>query len=128
LVLNCDDLFNKEELEHVVRTQTIGMGVTHRTMPAKYHGISISESGFVRGLERHPNPDREELTEDTFANGLYLLDGRVFEFPPVAQIDGELGLPQTLLQQIETYPLKAHTMIHWNPCNSFEDLAKIIQK
>jgi len=125
LVLNCDDLFEQEELERVVATHTIGMGVTHRTMPAKYHGISISSEGFVQGLQRHPNPDREELLEDTFANGLYLLDARVFGFPAVLQIDNEEGLPQTLLKQINEYPLKAHYIEHWNPCNSFEDLARI---
>ncbi|HEY0979869.1 MAG TPA: sugar phosphate nucleotidyltransferase [Candidatus Paceibacterota bacterium] len=128
LVLNCDDLFTKSELETVVESKKIGMGVTATTMPAKYHSIKISREGNVEGLERHPQENREELVEDTFANGMYLLDSRIFSFPAVEQIDNEFGLPQTLLKQVDTYPLFAHRLTFWQPCNSFEDLEKIEKK
>lgn len=125
LVLNCDDLFKKEELEKIAVSKKIGMGVTTTIMPAKYHSIKISEEGIVLGLERHPNENREELVQDTFANGLFLLDSTVFSFPAVSLIDGEAGLPQTLLKHTDNYPLFAHRIESWKPCNSFEDLEKI---
>lgn len=125
LVLNCDDLFQKEELTSIVEFGKNGMGITHTTMPAKYHAIGISSENHITGLERHTNENREELVQDTFANGLFLLDGTVFTFPPVTLTDGELGLPQTLLAQKDIYPLMALQVKNWQPCNSFEDLEKI---
>jgi NDP-sugar pyrophosphorylase family protein len=125
LVLNCDDLFKKEELMTVIESGKNGMGVTTTIMPAKYHCINISENGIVLGLQRHANENREELVEDTFANGLYLLDSSVFSFPAISLIDGETGLPQTLMSQSAIYPLYAHRMKYWQACNSLEDLENI---
>ncbi len=124
LVCGCDDLYSKKELENIIATQKIGMGVTRTTLPAKYHRIGISNDGYVTGLERHQNENREELVEDIFANGFFLLDARAFHFEPVKLIDGEYGLPQTLLAN-KNYPLFAHEMKYWQPVNMFEDLEKL---
>jgi hypothetical protein len=103
----------------------IGMGVTETILPAKYHRIMINTSGTIEGLERHPHENREELITDTFANGFFMLDARAFSFEPVRLIDGEYGLPQTLLAHTDIYPLTAHRMKTWQPCNTVEDLEKI---
>lgn len=124
-VFGCDDLYNRDEIEKIIASGKIGMGISETTLPAKYHRVLIDENGYVQGLERHPNEDREELVIDQFANGFFLLDSRVFSFEPVKLIDGEYGLPQTLLAQKEIYPLFAHRMNFWQPCNTFEDLEKI---
>lgn len=125
LVLNCDDLFAKAELTLLTQETSPCMGVTKTTMPAKYHGIEISDEGYIQSFQRHPHENREEPVQDLFANGVFLLTKAVFSFPPVPLLDGEFGLPQTLLAQRETYPLKAFKLNNWNPCNSFEDLEKI---
>lgn len=124
-VFNCDDLFDTNELEQIIKDGRIGIGVTTTTLPAKYHGVRTTPDGFLERLERHPNENREELLEDTFTNGFFLLDSTAFDFPPVALIDGEYGLPQTILAQKESYPLFVHKMNYWQPCNTFEDLEKI---
>jgi NDP-sugar pyrophosphorylase family protein len=124
-VFNCDDIFNKEELEKILENPIIGLGVTPTTLPAKYHGVRLSPDGYMNKLERHPNEDRQELVEDIFTNGFFILDSKIFDFPAVSLIDGEFGLPQTILAQKETYPLFVHTMNYWQPCNTFEDLEKI---
>jgi UDP-N-acetylglucosamine diphosphorylase / glucose-1-phosphate thymidylyltransferase / UDP-N-acetylgalactosamine diphosphorylase / glucosamine-1-phosphate N-acetyltransferase / galactosamine-1-phosphate N-acetyltransferase len=124
-VLNCDDLFKKEELTEVMRSKKIGMGVTKTTMPAKYHGIITNTDGIVEGFKRHTDMDKEEIISGLFANGFFMLDDRVFSFPPVALSDNEHGLPQTLLAHKETYPLVALPLAHWQPCNSIEDLEKL---
>lgn len=123
-VMNCDDLFEKEELTAVLETKKIGMGVTDATMPAKYHGIEVFE-GRIMGFKRHSEIDKEEPIEDLFANGFFLLDETIFSFTPVALNDGELGLPHTLFAYLGQYPLAAHQIKYWQPCNSFEDLEKI---
>lgn len=124
-VFNCDDIFNIKELEDIVENPIIGLGVTPTTLPAKYHGVRVTPDGYLEKLERHSNENREELVEDIFTNGLFILDSKIFDFPPVALIDGEYGLPQTILAQKETYPLYIHKMNSWKPCNTLEDLEKI---
>jgi NDP-sugar pyrophosphorylase family protein len=124
-VLNCDDLFKKEELDEVIKHTKIGMGVTQTTMPAKYHGIVVNALGVVEDFKRHTGINQEEPVSDLFANGFFMLDARVFSFPPVALSDKEHGLPQTLLAHKETYPLCALPLEHWQPCNSFSDLEKL---
>ncbi len=125
-VFNCDDIFNTKELERIVEHPIIGLGVTPTTLPAKYHGVRTTPDGYYMDkLERHPNEDRQELVEDIFTNGFFILGSKIFDFPPVALIDGEFGLPQTILAQKETYPLFVHQMNYWQPCNTFEDLEKI---
>lgn len=125
LVLNCDDIFIKSELEILVKEKVPCMGITKTTMPAKYHGMEINNEGYIESFQRHSNENREELVQDLFANGVFLLDKTIFSFHPVSLIDGEYGLPQTLLAQKNTYPLKAFILNNWHPCNSFEDLKKI---
>ena len=124
-VFNCDDLFDKKELEEIIKDGRIGIGATKTTLPAKYHGVRTTPDGFLERLERHPNENREELIEDIFTNGFFLLDSTAFDFPPFKLIDGEYGLPQTILAQKESYPLFVHQMQYWQPCNTFEDLEKI---
>jgi len=124
-VFGCDDLYSMEELVGIIKSGKIGMGVTATTLPAKYHRVVIGNDGYMGGLERHPHQNREAFVEDIFANGFFLLDSQAFSFEPVQLIDGEYGLPQTLLAQKETYPLFAHPMESWQPCNTFEDLEKI---
>ncbi len=124
-IINCDDIFNKEELARVFETGILGMGITSTTMPAKYHGIELSPDNHIVGLKRHTETNKEQFVQDIFANGLYLLDSRVFSFIPVNLSDGELGLPQTLLANIDHYPLLAYKIEHWQPCNTFKDLNKI---
>ncbi len=124
-VFNCDDIFDKEELENILERQIIGIGVTPTIMPAKYHGVRSTTDGYMNKLERHPNENREDPVSDIFTNGFFMLDSKIFGFPPVALIDGEFGLPQTILSQKENYPLFVYQMKQWQPCNTFEDLEKI---
>jgi hypothetical protein len=95
-------------------------------MPAKYHGILISKDKVIEGFKRHTDIPREDIIEDIFANGLYILDKTIFSFEPVALTDNEYGLPQTLLAQREVYPLKALELKQWQACNSLEDLHTIV--
>jgi hypothetical protein len=94
-------------------------------MPAKYHGIEIAPEKTVSGFRRHTNIGREEKIVDTFANGFFVVDTRVFSFEPIALTDGELGLPQTLLAHKDDYPLHALELPFWQPCNTPQDLEKI---
>lgn len=124
-VFNCDDVFDTKELDSIIKNPKIGLGVTPTTFPAKYHGVRTTHDGYLDKLERHPHENREELVQDIFTNGFFILDSRIFDFPPISLTDGEYGLPQTILTQKETYPLFVHIMNFWYPCNTFNDLEKI---
>lgn len=125
LVLNCDDLFQKTELEQIIARAEIGMGVTETLMPDSYYGIDFDKTDQILGFRKRPNPTHKELVEDWFANGLYILDKRIFYFEPIPVYGGEYGLPQTLFQNLTTYPLKALKINNWQACNNFEDLKRI---
>lgn len=120
-VMNCDDIFDKTELTHIIEQRRLGIGATTTEMPAKYHGLAQDCNGYWQGLQKHTTTEREVLVRDTFANGFFVLTSEVFSFEPVALIDGELGLPQTLLAYKDTYPLYIHTMTIWMPCNTPND-------
>lgn len=124
-VFNCDDLFDTKELQNILQNPQVGIGTTKTVLPAKYHGVRMANNGYLEKFERHPNENRQELIEDIFVNGFFVLDSSIFDFPPVALIDGEYGLPQTILAQKETHPLFVYNMNYWQPCNTFEDLEKI---
>jgi len=64
--------------------------------------------------------------KDIFANGLFILDEKVFSLESVQLSDNEHGLPQTLLKHKNDYPIFAHELIFWQPCNTPEDLLKIL--
>ena len=120
IVSNCDDVFMESELVGVIDKKEIGMGITKTTMPRAYHGIDVND-GYIVGLRRHTKED-PDLIEDSFANGFYVLDKKVFEFEPVPIMDGELGLPQTLFAHLSEYPLKAFNFSMWQCVNNPTDL------
>jgi hypothetical protein len=49
-------------------------------------------------------------------------DADVFKHPGIVLRDGECGLPQTLLAQKDTHPIKGIITEKWIPVNSFADI------
>lgn len=121
-VLNTDDIFDKNEIDKILQKKEVGMGITKKILPAKYHGVRFDNNNFFIKFERHENENREFLVEDFFANGFFLLNGEVFDSDPQKLIDGEFGLPQTVTKSSKYSKIKVFKMDKWLPCNTFEDL------
>ena len=71
-VLNTDDIFDKNEIDKILQKKEVGMGITKKILPAKYHGVRFDNNNFFIKFERHENENREFLVEDFFANGFLI--------------------------------------------------------
>lgn len=109
-VCNCDDLYKKEDIDNAFIKNHCGLGLTISSMPWVYHGIDTKD-GFIKGLRRHKK--NKSLVMDKFANGFYLLPKEVLNFSPVSLNNGELGLPHTLLSNLDIVPLKELPFSDW---------------
>ncbi len=120
LVLNSDDIHKKEELELYLQYDR-AYGIQKMIMPG-YHAVECDQNGIV---VCHREPTEEEKTTGTpIATGVYVLDYTIFDFEPVVLRDGEIGLPQTILANVDSYPVFKVETQHWMPINNHEDLER----
>lgn len=118
-VSNSDDLLKEKDVKKALEENTIGVGISKKLMPKNYLGVKI-ENGYVEGFTRHD--EKEDLVEDNYCNGFFVLDKKVFDFESVSTRDGELGLPHTLFANLKTYPLKAFNFESWETVNRPSDI------
>lgn len=121
LILNGDDIYDKKELELLIK-DSWAIGLFKTTPPhLKYLTISLSKSNRITGYGYPGNINQEIL----LATGAYVLDGRIFNFKPVLIGDGkELGLPQTILKASKIVPTKGIIMKKWIQINYPDDIKK----
>ncbi len=120
LVLNCDDIHDKKELEEYLKYPR-SFGIQKMIMP-NYYNIKINNDGFVEGFEKQN--EEEKMNGAMVATGVYVLDANIFNHPGVLVHGGEYGLPQTILDQKNEFPVKAVETTKWIPVNTFDDLKK----
>ncbi len=118
LVLNGDDIHDKTELEEYLKYPR-AFGI-QKMVRENYHNIRTDDNGFIEGF--YPQTESEKIDGALVATGGYVTDTNIFEHEGIALRDGEHGLPQTLLAQKETYPLRGVVTAQWIPINSFEDI------
>ncbi len=121
LVLNGDDIHTTEELEKF-NTYPRAFGVHTKVMPG-YKSIQVNAEGIVTELRKQTE---DELARGCLiATGVYLIDGHIFDFDPVVLVDGEIGLPHTLMAHVDTYPMHAVEEKGWVSVNTVEDLKNL---
>ena len=92
-------------------------------MDPQYYSVVIDENGVISGLRKQT---KEEEKKGAFvATGVYVLDKDFFKYEPVKLIDGEYGIPQTLIKIAKEYPVKAVITKKWFPVNTLQDLKKL---
>lgn len=121
LVLNGDDLHSTEELERF-NTHARTFGVQKKIMPG-YKSIQVDNTGVVVELRTQTEKEKEEGC--LIATGAYLLDARLFDFSPIVLLDGEIGLPQTLISHMSNYQTYAIEEKDWFSVNTIEDLENL---
>jgi len=119
LVLNGDDLNSKEELEKFMINER-AWGLQKMVMP-NYYSMQVA-NGYVEGFK--PQDESEKANGALIATGVYLLDPQIFNHPGVIVSGGEYGLPQTILEQKFTLPIRAIATEKWLPINSLSDLER----
>lgn len=120
-VCNCDDLYTREDIDNAFNNNEVGIGLVNSRMPYIYNGID-AQDGFIKGFRRHEKTN--DLVEDKFFNGFYILEKEVLSFEPVSILNGELGLPHTLFSNLSKLPLKELKFKEWVSVDSIDNIPK----
>ncbi len=96
LVLNGDDVVTRASVAALVR-RAPSFGFVRRLAPsAKYRDVILDQKRCVTRLAKIRAGDT--LPVIRVATGAYFLDTSIFRYKPVRLVNGELGLPQTVLR------------------------------
>jgi len=120
LVLNGDDVYLKEEIANCV-AYDLSMGLSKRKSLGKSY-LNIDLNKFAKIIGSHIPETKELDGEITMANGVYVLDKRIFNYQPVQMSNGEYGLPHTMLAMAKDYFIRGVFMDFWLPINSKDDI------
>ncbi len=120
LVTNGDDIHDKSEFEECLKYPR-SMAVERKIMP-NYYATETDVNGYFTGFR--PQTEIEKVNGGLVATGVFVLDRDIFNEPGVFLSTGEYGLPQTVFNQIEKYPVKVVETSGWLPINSHDDLKK----
>lgn len=120
LVLNGDDLISKRDLEKMLKHER-AFAVQHTVLMPRYHKITD-----VHGIldDFVPQSADEQQNGARVATGTYLIDTQIFDFTPRILHGGEIGIPQTILDHKNVYPVTVVDFESWVPINSIEDLER----
>jgi NDP-sugar pyrophosphorylase family protein len=121
LVINGDDIHDKTELETYLKYDR-SFGLQLAKMPG-YHSIHLDSKGYVEGF--YPQTESEQTNGAYTATGAYVIDTDIFSHEGVRLKSGtEVGLPQTVLAQKDSHPVKGVITTKWLPINSFDDIER----
>lgn len=120
LVLNGDDLVSRSDLEKMFNHER-AFAVQHTTLMPRYHKITD-----INGVldDFVPQSLEEQQEGARVATGTYLIDTQIFDFEPRLLHGGEIGIPQTILDHKNRYPVTVVDFESWIPINSIEDLER----
>lgn len=122
LILNGDDIYSKKELEKLINhSQAIGLA---KKIPQhdKYLSIKTDKNKHVKGSSY---PSKKEMKRGAFlATGAYVITPKIFKYKPVKLLNGEYGLPQTVLKMAKKIKTKGVIMKKWIQINTPEDIKK----
>lgn len=122
LVLNGDDIYDKLELENMVKNGW-AFGLVKGVPPRQtYLNIQIDKKGYVTGA-RYPT-EKEMKSGIYIATGAYVLDSDIFKYKQVKITGDEYGLPQTILSTVKKHQIKGVLMKKWIQINTPEDVKK----
>lgn len=126
LVMNGDNIYARSDIAECAKCEW-AMLVEARENLGRAGRVVVDAGGNV--IETIENGEAAE--GDGLANtGLYVLDTRIFDYPPVPKSPGseELGLPQTMLQAAKNIAIKAVYATLWIEIKTVDDLRKAEEK
>lgn len=122
LILNGDDIYSKNELGKLLKhSYAIGLA---KKIPEhnKYLSIKTDKNKNIKGAAY---PNKKEMKKGAFlATGAYVLTPNIFKYKPVKLLNGEYGLPQTILKMAEKVKTKGILMKNWIQINTPEDIKR----
>lgn len=125
LVMGADDIQDREALIKMTALP-LAFGTQVKKLPSKNYLIVDIEDERVRGFRR-PNEEEFECHQP-LATGTYMLNERLWDYPPIEVTGGEYGLPQTMVPMLQDYEVLAVDMPYWIQINSHDELAEAEKK
>ncbi len=119
MVMMGDDLYDKQDVDAMLR-QDWAILVKKSTAAFRGGDISLDADGNFSKIIEGPHEAGDHLVNAA----MYTLGKEIFDYPLVRISDTEFGLPHTLLQIAEKYPVKAVEAHFWFQITSPDDLQK----
>ena len=118
LVLNGDDIFLKDDLENLVKSDVPVYGLGYKKMDKRYRTCDLDiDNRKIMSFRRQT--DQEVEKEMPCFSGAFVLTKDFFDYEPV-YIDGEAGIPHTLFgSEASVYYV---ILKEWLQINTHEDL------
>lgn len=117
LILNGDDLISKDDLKKVITFKRC-FTVQKAIMP-RYYKVVQDSNGMLSSFEVQDEHEKESGT--LIATGTYVLDTGIFNYEPRLLTGNEIGIPQTIMDNKDTYPISVLEINSWIPVNSLDD-------
>ena len=120
IVLMGDDLYHQKDLKKILK-HDLAVLVKEIDEPSRFGVIEIDDNGHLVQIAEKPARPKSNLVNA----GVYVLDGRIFNYPLVPVYDGtEYGLPQTMAQMEDYHKIKVVRAEVWHPNTNGDDLQK----
>lgn len=120
LVLNGDDLYDENDIIHCL-TLELAILAKLADIPGRFGALKTDADGNLIDIIE----DAESPTGSLVNTGLYVLDGRFFDYDLVPIKDGkEYGLPQTIILMAKDHPVSIPSATFWFPIDHPEDLQR----
>jgi NDP-sugar pyrophosphorylase family protein len=121
LVLMGDDIYNKTDLENLVKIDKYNncrnrmlVSETDKQIGGR---ILVDENFYLKEIkEGETKSENYKNTKNLINTGAYLLESKVLDFDAVLVKEGEFGLPQTLCNSVQTdegYKVKCYIASEW---------------
>lgn len=120
LVLNGDDLVIKNDLEKMLENER-SFGVFNTNILPRYYKV-VEKDDLLDSFQLQT--EQEKINGVFIATGTYVLDTQIFNFETRLLSGGEIGIPQTLVDNKDSYPVNIIHFESWRPINSIADLEK----
>lgn len=121
LVLMGDDIYSKEDLHELSRLDRIVLA--HKVTDVVRKGeFLVDSTGHITGISEQPH----HIATGYINTGCYALDADYFSLPQIT-VPGtnELGIPHTLVNSYDTYPVKVQETSNWFQVTNQEDLDSV---
>ena len=122
-VVHGDDYHSGEDIQKFINEVEYGMSLARKIYNPHYYSFELRENGYI--LRTRPQTELEKREGALIASGMYMLTKEIFSFPRRILFEKEIGLPQTILDMNERYPLRGYVEKEWYPVNTLDDLEKL---
>lgn len=119
MVMMGDNFYGKDDIKKCLRHQLCLLTIeTNR--PKEFAVVEVNDDGSLKEVKEKPHNSLSNLIN----TGLYVLDRRIFDYPPVKIASGEYGLPQTIGQMAKDHKVYIEKTAFWIPVDTMQDFQK----